>query len=1174
MNDTIDTLKIKVEGEGEGAVKTLDTLLTTLEKIKGTTSSRSIGSLTSKLESLKSSINSIKTKNLSKLSAIFSTLSNTNRINISPRLPERIRELGEAVSTLDGIDFSKLNEMASGLSALSRVSHVNLPRVSGGSSGSNTEEAGTDFEGTEEVPSRTVSENSLSRMDKFSSKLSEIKEKISKATGNARTFGSTVQSAFSDTMIGRFATKLKETITSLGRIALYRIMRSMIKQVTDAFKTGIDNMYQYSKTFNGSYAQSMDQLASANLTFKNSIGAIMAPLIELVTPWLDSVLTKLVEVNNTIAMVFAHLAGKSTYSKAVRVTTEYAEAADKASTNTEKTTKKVNELKRSLAGLDELTIIGEKLSSTPSTSVDNPVADKGLDYGSMFEEAPVDTAKVQEILDTLNTIWDVAKKIGIAIAAWELLKFLTSIGKVLTGLDNINNKLLGLTLMVVGFGLEFSGAFHIGYGDATLWDYIKTALGAALGIAGSLLVFGTGPLGWTIGITAAVAIAVAGITVGNNKRLADVVEEAFYEAGGTITISDLAEQFERYCKAVTDSNQPTIDLGKEIDDKIQNVIKPAADDILNLGKAVMLSSWNAEDYVPKIKDAINDLKTGTKDVLDDVYDNIVRAVSGSLFDSLSEAGIYVPELLDTLAKVKGETDKTVDDNITKMQELTKKFDEGKISSEEFYSKIETLTTEITDLTGATDPAKEAFDRAALAIQGIDWEDKDASDTAFAKIREAAENSRTNIDEAYESIKNSIEIAKKWSDDPQYHLYLDKILEAKGTERDRQLKSIGTYAQGMMNQVQGDLLLKLDDVGTKLRNEYSKSSWFNKLIHTEDSYVAKGLEEYKKNIIQPTEKEIKSLYKTLGVNGSTYASDAAGEIINGMFSVENPGGGKLFTLFSGSHSYNKGTGVSQDKTVIQAIKDYYTETGEAMPESLAAGIKAKQKECTDSWETLKDKMMQPFLNHKNRAILSDEGKATIDKYFESAASAAEVHSPSKRSARLMSNILQGMIPKDSDKNKVISGFESMLNTLFDRLETFLNRWRGSINTMFDDMAYGWKNADFRSDGSYNFKYLKLKTIQRFAQGGFPEDGFFYANHNELVGQFSNGRTAVANNEQIVEGISAGVSSANEQQNSLLREQNKLLRMLLEKDSSIEVTTIASAFNRKNQRDGKVTVPVSI
>lgn len=44
-----------------------------------------------------------------------------------------------------------------------------------------------------------------------------------------------------------------------------------------------------------------------------------------------------------------------------------------------------------------------------------------------------------------------------------------------------------------------------------------------------------------------------------------------------------------------------------------------------------------------------------------------------------------------------------------------------------------------------------------------------------------------------------------------------------------------------------------------------------------------------------------------------------------------------------------------------------------------------------------------------------------------------------------------------------------------------------------------------------------SLPKYANGGFPEDGLFMANHNELVGKFSNGKTAVANNAQITQGI---------------------------------------------------------
>lgn len=55
-------------------------------------------------------------------------------------------------------------------------------------------------------------------------------------------------------------------------------------------------------------------------------------------------------------------------------------------------------------------------------------------------------------------------------------------------------------------------------------------------------------------------------------------------------------------------------------------------------------------------------------------------------------------------------------------------------------------------------------------------------------------------------------------------------------------------------------------------------------------------------------------------------------------------------------------------------------------------------------------------------------------------------------------------------------------------------------------------------------LDLGKIPTFQTGGFPEDGLFMANHGELLGKFSNGKTAVANNDQIIEGIEGGVERA--------------------------------------------------
>lgn len=105
---------------------------------------------------------------------------------------------------------------------------------------------------------------------------------------------------------------------------------------------------------------------------------------------------------------------------------------------------------------------------------------------------------------------------------------------------------------------------------------------------------------------------------------------------------------------------------------------------------------------------------------------------------------------------------------------------------------------------------------------------------------------------------------------------------------------------------------------------------------------------------------------------------------------------------------------------------------------------------------------------------------------------------------------------------------------------------------------------------------FKGIFGFADGGFPDAGQLFIAREagaEMVGSLG-GHTAVANNDQIVEGIREGVEAAMERQNQLLRRQNELLQALLEKEGSAEinVSSFYQAVNRTNQRNGKTIIPV--
>lgn len=108
------------------------------------------------------------------------------------------------------------------------------------------------------------------------------------------------------------------------------------------------------------------------------------------------------------------------------------------------------------------------------------------------------------------------------------------------------------------------------------------------------------------------------------------------------------------------------------------------------------------------------------------------------------------------------------------------------------------------------------------------------------------------------------------------------------------------------------------------------------------------------------------------------------------------------------------------------------------------------------------------------------------------------------------------------NSAIDGFESLINGAIDSVNSFIDGY----NSVADKVP-GLASLD-------TFSHISLDgfKIDTFATGGFPENGFFYANSNELVGRFSNGKTAVANNEQITQGIAQAVYnaivSANQQQ----------------------------------------------
>lgn len=163
-----------------------------------------------------------------------------------------------------------------------------------------------------------------------------------------------------------------------------------------------------------------------------------------------------------------------------------------------------------------------------------------------------------------------------------------------------------------------------------------------------------------------------------------------------------------------------------------------------------------------------------------------------------------------------------------------------------------------------------------------------------------------------------------------------------------------------------------------------------------------------------------------------------------------------------------------------------------------------------------------------------------------------------------------------KNGLYYGFKgivqmigSVMNGMIDVFNAGLSRIKNAMNSLISDYNSVAGELGVSKLPHVNVATISKVNIPKYEVGGFPEDGLFFANHNEMVGQFSNGKTAVANNEQIVAGIREGVKAAvAEVLAPYLSEIADNTRETAEKDASFTVDgrELVKAINEREARNG--------
>lgn len=441
MEGTVDTLKIVIQGESATGVEALKNATSALTDFETAINNLDV----TPLKDIKSSLSSLSQITTS-ISTLTQSLSGLSSVDVSG-LAQSISSVATSLSGIDAsavTSLSKLGDALGSIASIRTVSNIDWSQITTGIQGFVASLA-------------QISEADITRLERLGNALANIAavRGLSNTSTDIRNIGKEAS---------RATGKLGKFFESIKRIAMYRLIRFALKEITTALKEGIGNLYQYDKAFGGDFAKSMDSLATSFLYLKNSLGAMVAPIITSLAPALSLILDIVAEIANAIGYLFAALSGATSFKKAIRVQTEYAEATDD-------TTEANERLKKSLLGIDEINALQAPTQTGGGTTAPSPLI--------MFEEV--------EIPSWLSDVTKTVAAIAIGFASWRISSNLI---KGISKLSKTSKIILGLVMAIFGAFLLVKGAISAITEGLNWGNFTEMLLGVSLLAGGLAIAFG------------------------------------------------------------------------------------------------------------------------------------------------------------------------------------------------------------------------------------------------------------------------------------------------------------------------------------------------------------------------------------------------------------------------------------------------------------------------------------------------------------------------------------------------------------------------------------------------------------------------------------------------------------------------------------------------------------
>lgn len=896
----------------------------------------------------------------------------------------------------------------------------------------------------------------------------------------------------------------------MGASALF--FNAMFKALTilsNGLKTGTNNMYQWALATGNSFQSTMDTIATSLQYLTNSIAGLTAPILDALAPVLDSIIDKVVSFVNVLSQLIAMITGASTWRKAIKTQKAFGEAAgaagngaksggDNAKKGADAAKKALDDYKNTVMGFDELNKLND-VDDHNSGGGRSPKGGKGgggggggaggEDYGVMFEEVPI-----------ADWIEDLKNK-----SDWsELGKMLTD--KLADAMESVDWKKIqsDAELWATRFGTILNGAFA----NKRFWI----------------------DLGMTIGevINTATTFANTFVDVTHWSDLGDSLGEMLRKSMHTIRWGDLGHVLTNGVRIILETLHGFVNnwqpsdfdyLGRKIGETIRSALlnipwETAIPDVVTfttgiinaISAAIDPDSPGWDKLTDRIKEGFESadwksLFEAVKRLLDTTFDTpIPKIIMLAITWHISKAGLSAlsGEVTQTLAKFFGrllasgilpELAKMVAPVAAGAAVIVATFIAGLLSKKQWNRLMDGIREKMRGL------GKLIGKLIRNLPQELAWLNDFLSYKLpvillKALLKGLPRMTSALIEAVVSLIQGVLEGVTGMDLSPTFDRFYDNIER----NSDRYSDIIDSFLPDTESAFDGigdsgsDAFGKIADAAGKAAST-SKKVWKNS-----DKW-------FKKNVTDPTEKTFSSAklaFDKSGTKDPYWTGDgsdsvkgkyfATADLIKKRFSSTNPKFGKSGT----SDPYWTGSGSGTVKAfytnVVQTISRLFSNTNPSFN---------------------KNGMNDPFW--------IGSGKGSIRANYGSAASDTK-------------NKFTGTDPYFGEK-----WMKSQPGTF----ENWFNSAKKSIAKKYSDTWLkfaGVVTPKISIQAEISGKGNKLSTKssstvspqwKKYATGGFPTSGeLFMARENglpEMVGSFG-GRTAVANNDQIVEGIEAGVERA--------------------------------------------------